>query len=72
MRIINQSRDVSYDFESSTMTLQGNAIFLRNNYTNSGHGYVGVYEDEIRAQEVFVDIHKNYCMGDKNYFMPEK
>lgn len=70
MRIINQSRDASYEFESSTVSVADRMIFLRNNYTNAGHGIVGVYEDELRAKEVFVDMHEKYCKGDANYFMP--
>lgn len=72
MRIINQSRDASYEFESSTVSVSDEMIFLRNNYTNAGHGIVGSYVDEMRAKEVLIDIHEKYCTGDANYFMPKE
>ena len=70
MRIINQSKDASYEFESSTVSLHDRMIFMRNNYTNAGHGIIGTYADELRTREVFIDIHEKYCKGDANYFMP--
>lgn len=72
MRIINQSKDASYEFESSSMFVDENKLYLRNNYGNSNNGIIGVYESSKTAKKVFNMIHDVYENGCKVCFAPEK
>ena len=72
MRIINQSRDASYEFESSSLFVDDNKLYLRNNYGNSNNGLIGVYEDKTETKKVFNMIHDVFENGCKVCFAPAK
>lgn len=71
MRIINQSKDASYEFESSSMFVDDNKLYLRNNHGNCNNGILGVYEDSCEVEKVFNMIHDVYATGCKVCFVPE-
>lgn len=72
MRIINQSRDASYEFDSCTMFVDDNKLYLRNNHGNGNNGVIGMYADHDEAVRVFNTIHDVYAGELKLCFVPEK
>lgn len=57
MRIINQDRDFSVEFERSIIEVQGKGLYVGINYKVY---CLGAYKSRERAMEVFLEIHNEY------------
>lgn len=57
MRIISQNGDRSIDFDSSTVSINNEAIMYKS--TNDS-GWLGTYETVERAGEVFMEMHNQW------------
>lgn len=64
MRIINQRRDVSLNFDDIDIFINGTQVCSKKDGIVS---ILGIYANEKRAKEVFIEIHK---VCELTYYMP--
>lgn len=55
MRIINQDRNFSFEFDGAIISVQGTGVYAQ---VDGGVHCIGVYKSKDRASEVFCNIHK--------------
>lgn len=69
MRIIDQSEETSFSFDSIDVWRNEKVIYASKNGADNA---IGKYDSARRAKEVFIDIHNSYCEGDSVYYMPKE
>lgn len=70
MRVVSQQRDFSFDFDRTIFWTQQNVIYAKIGNDNK---VIGRFENEKRAQEIFMHIHDTYADGETTiYYIPKE